>query len=410
MENELQKNKNGLIDITEISSEDIELAKMTTFEEIEEGIKTSKKVLKYNFIKIGELLYIEQIKYNLELSKKFNTNNLKTLKNADRKGTGYYEYACNKHNISKSFLIKELMLYKRFGETFKRTSSLPFAEVTKLEIVAHMSDEEIDEILHETYIFNKNEIKGGDLNQTQLRQVVQEKRELQKLLDKQEKEKDKDISDKAAIIVKLTQEKKALEYEFDEKLSEQLKKATEDLSKTVEGQIKAKLSKQIMDANDSIKKANVEQGKAKAELKKLENTIKALDKQEKENNRILNIINEKEKVMEDYDKNRRVLESKINELTSTVEGLNNQKKDLVDGIQRVKEISEFTKCLNQMITLSNEFEKDVYSSYIAHEDIRKYLVPTVANALESLHRFDDKLHNLFKPTIVVAEGVEVTNE
>ena len=122
MENELQKNKNGLIDITEISSEDIELAKMTTFEEIEEGIKTSKKVLKYNFIKIGELLYIEQIKYNLELSKKFNTNNLKTLKNADRKGTGYYEYACNKHNISKSFLIKELMLYKRFGETFKRTS------------------------------------------------------------------------------------------------------------------------------------------------------------------------------------------------------------------------------------------------------------------------------------------------
>lgn len=410
MENELQKNKNGLIDITEISSEDIELAKMTTFEEIEEGIKTSKKVLKYNFIKIGELLYIEQIKYNLELSKKFNTNNLKTLKNADRKGTGYYEYACNKHNISKSFLIKELMLYKRFGETFKRTSSLPFAEVTKLEIVAHMSDEEIDEILHETYIFNKNEIKGGDLNQTQLRQVVQEKRELQKLLDKQEKEKDKDISDKAAIIVKLTQEKKALEDEFDEKLSEQLKKATEDLSKTVEGQIKAKLSKQIMDANDSIKKANVEQGKAKAELKKLENTIKALDKQEKENNRILNIINEKEKVMEDYDKNRRVLESKINELTSTVEGLNNQKKDLVDGIQRVKEISEFTKCLNQMITLSNEFEKDVYSSYIAHEDIRKYLVPTVANALESLHRFDDKLHNLFKPTIVVAEGVEVTNE
>ena len=410
MENELQKNKNGLIDITEISSEDIELAKMTTFEEIEEGIKTSKKVLKYNFIKIGELLYIEQIKYNLELSKKFNTNNLKTLKNADRKGTGYYEYACNKHNISKSFLIKELMLYKRFGETFKRTSSLPFAEVTKLEIVAHMSDEEIDEILHETYIFNKNEIKGGDLNQTQLRQVVQEKRELQKLLDKQEKEKDKDISDKAAIIVKLTQEKKALEDEFDEKLSEQLKKATEDLSKTVEGQIKAKLSKQIMDANDSIKKANVEQGKAKAELKKLENTIKALDKQEKENNRILNIINEKEKVMEDYDKNRRVLESKINELTSTVGGLNNQKKDLVDGIQRVKEISEFTKCLNQMITLSNEFEKDVYSSYIAHEDIRKYLVPTVANALESLHRFDDKLHNLFKPTIVVAEGVEVTNE
>ena len=191
MENELQKNKNGLIDITEISSEDIELAKMTTFEEIEEGIKTSKKVLKYNFIKIGELLYIEQIKYNLELSKKFNTNNLKTLKNADRKGTGYYEYACNKHNISKSFLIKELMLYKRFGETFKRTSSLPFAEVTKLEIVAHMSDEEIDEILHETYIFNKNEIKGGDLNQTQLRQVVQEKREQQKLLDKQEKEKDK---------------------------------------------------------------------------------------------------------------------------------------------------------------------------------------------------------------------------
>lgn len=410
MENELQKNKNGLIDITEISSEDIELAKMTTFEEIEEGIKTSKKVLKYNFIKIGELLYIEQIKYNLELSKKFNTNNLKTLKNADRKGTGYYEYACNKHNVSKSFLIKELMLYKRFGETFKRTSSLPFAEVTKLEIVAHMSDEEIDEILHETYIFNKNEIKGGDLNQTQLRQVVQEKRELQKLLDKQEKEKDKDISDKAAIIVKLTQEKKALEDEFDEKLSEQLKKATEDLSKTVEGQIKAKLSKQIMDANDSIKKANVEQGKAKAELKKLENTIKALDKQEKENNRILNIINEKEKVMEDYDKNRRVLESKINELTSTVEGLNNQKKDLVDGIQRVKEISEFTKCLNQMITLSNEFEKDVYSSYIAHEDIRKYLVPTVANALESLHRFDDKLHKVFKPTIVVAEGVEVTNE
>ena len=410
MENELQKNKNGLIDITEISSEDIELAKMTTFEEIEEGIKTSKKVLKYNFIKIGELLYIEQIKYNLELSKKFNTNNLKTLKNADRKGTGYYEYACNKHNISKSFLIKELMLYKRFGETFKRTSSLPFAEVTKLEIVAHMSDEEIDEILHETYIFNKNEIKGGDLNQTQLRQVVQEKRELQKLLDKQEKEKDKDISDKAAIIVKLTQEKKALEDEFDEKLSEQLKKATEDLSKTVEGQIKAKLSKQIMDANDSIKKANVEQGKAKAELKKLENTIKALDKQEKENNRILNIINEKEKVMEDYDKNRRVLESKINELTSTVEGLNNQKKDLVYVIQRLKEISEFTKCLNQMITLSNEFEKDVYSSYIAHEDIRKYLVPTVANALESLHRFDDKLHNLFKPTIVVAEGVEVTNE
>lgn len=404
--------ENTDIDLNSIPKELKDIAESTTYEEIAEGIESSKNVIKVYFLKIGELLYLEQIKFNLDLKRKFNVDNLGKISYHKRKGAGYYDYAIKKHNMGETTIRNLIKVYERFGvtEPGEPAPNLPFNTVHKLRMVINLPDSEIDEILRDTFIFNNKEVEGRNLTKDQLREVVREKRELQEQLKKQDFESKKEIAEKTELIVKLTKEKKDIEDNFDARINEELSKATIELSKVVENQIKAKYSNDINIANKKLKEAEVKQAEATAQLKKLENTKKAIMDQKNENDRMIKIINEKEKVMEEYDKNRRVLEAKINELNNTVAGLNNQKKDLAEGIQRVKEISEFTKCLNEMITLSNEFEKDVYSDYINHEDIRKYLVPTVNNALESLHRFDNKLHHKFEPTIVDGNGVEVTNE
>lgn len=404
--------ENTDMDLESVSKELKDIADSTTYEEIAEGIESSKNVMKVHFLKIGELLYLEQIKFNLDLKRKFNVDNLGKISYHKRKGAGYYDYATKKHNIGITSLLSFIKVYERFGAIApgEPVRNLPFDTLSKLRIVTNLPDSQIDEILEGTFIFNNKEVKGRNLTKDQLREVVREKRELQEQLKKQDFESKKEIAEKTELIVKLTKEKKDIEDNFDARINEELSKATIELSKVVENQIKAKYSNDMNIANKKLKEAEIKQAEATAQLKKLENTKKAIMDQKNENDRMIKIINEKEKVMEEYDKNRRVLEAKINELNNTVAGLNNQKKDLAEGIQRVKEISEFTKCLNEMITLSNEFEKDVYSDYINHEDIRKYLVPTVNNALESLHRFDNKLHHKFEPTIVDGNGVEVTNE
>lgn len=152
--------ENTDIDLESIPKEVRDMAESTTYEEIAEGIASSKNAIKLHFLKIGELLYLEQIKFNLDLKKEFGLDNINQVSSLERKGMGYYKYATKKHNMAYSYICGLIRVYKRFCADSQGDSlaKLPFNSYQKLQIVANISDEEIDGILRETFILNNKEV------------------------------------------------------------------------------------------------------------------------------------------------------------------------------------------------------------------------------------------------------------
>lgn len=287
-----------------------------------------------NFIEMGRLLS--------EAKEKFYKTNDSGFWNWVDKNFGFF--------IKKRSASKYIRLYQKFGG---HHDALPLKDNEKLDILASLEDEQVEEVLTQDHLIKGEIKKATDLSRDELRQVVNEKKEVEALLESTSQE--------------LNLERLNAEEKIQKEIERRMAEARLEML-----QEKESLRAKAVEVNKKLEEVQEQKLASENWLKNRERDINVEEKRIKEEK--VKHLNELERLKRSEEHFKNQISEYQNEIDKLIEEKNSviiANKKLTDSSKRYKDIIDFIDEMAKFDVMLNKIFSNYYSEELTLPEIKE---------------------------------------